>query len=110
MSDEEEERAGRRNPSEADSGQGGLENEPLVVVREVPDESTGTLLRDFLKAQGIEAVAVPVQIPWFSTLESLHHGYWGRVEVLGKDADRARALIEEYLSAAPEQGPGEETA
>jgi len=109
MSDEGEERAGRQNPSDPEHGQGRLEDEPLVVVREVQDESTATLLRDFLMAQGIEAVAVPVQIPWFSTLESLHHGYWGRVEVLGKDADRARALIEEYLAATPEQGPGEET-
>jgi len=109
MSDEKEDRTGRRDPP-SEGGQGRLEDEPLVVVREVPDESTATLLRDFLKAQGIEAVAVPVQIPWFSTLESLHHGYWGRVEVLGKDQDRARALIEEYLAAAPDQGTGEETA
>jgi len=110
MSDEGEDPAGRQNPSDPKRGEERLEDEPLVVVREVPDESTATLLRDFLIAQGIEAVAVPVQIPWFSTLESLHHGYWGRVEVLGRDAERARALIEEYLAASPEQGPGEETA
>ena len=110
MSDKGDERAGPENPSDPGRGQGRIEDEPLVIVREVPDESTATLLRDFLIAQGIEAVAVPVQIPWFSTLESLHHGYWGRVEVLGKDAERARALIEEYLAASPEQGPGEETA
>jgi hypothetical protein len=88
----------------------GLDREPLVTVREVPDEATATFLVDFLKSQGIEAAAEPVQIPWFSTVETLHHGYWGRVEVLGKDADRARTLIEEYLAATPDQGTGEETA
>lgn len=103
MSGEEEESAGRRDP-------GGLDRESLVSVREVPDEPTATLLCDFLKAQGIEATAAPVQISWFSNLQTLQHGYWGRVEVLGKDAERARALIEEYLAATPEQGPGEETA
>jgi hypothetical protein len=90
--------------------QEGLDRDSLVSVREVQDEATATLLCDFLKAQGIEAVAAPVQMPWFSTLESLHHGYWGRVEVLGKDADRARALVADYLAATPEPGPGEETA
>ena len=86
-----------------------LDRDSLVSVRNVPDEPTATLLCDFLKSQGIEAMAVPVQISWFSTLETLHHGYWGRVEVLGKDAERARALIEDYLAAKPDPGPGEET-
>jgi hypothetical protein len=94
------------NPGERE----GLDQEPLVSVREVPDEAAAMLLCDFLKAQGIEATAAPVQMAWFSTLETLHHGYWGRVEVLGKDAARARALIEEYMAATPEKGPGEETA
>jgi hypothetical protein len=87
-----------------------LENESLVTVREVQDESTATLLCDFLRSEGIEATAEPVQISWFSTLESLHHGYWGRVQVLSKDADRARALIEDYLRATPEPGPDEESS
>lgn len=90
--------------------EGDLEKESLVTVREVQDESTATLLCDFLRSQGIEATAEPVQISWFSTLESLHHGYWGRVQVLSKDADRARALIEDYLNAEPEPGPDEEAS
>ena len=87
-----------------------LDREPLVSVREVPDEATAMMLCDFLKSQGIEAAAEPVQISWLSTVETMHHGYWGRVEVLGKDAARARALIEEYLAASPSPGPGEEGA
>ena len=88
MSGTNEETAGERERKK-------LDREPLVSVREVQDEATATMLCDFLKSQGIEAAAEPVQI-------------WGRVEVLGKDAARARTLIEEYLAATPEQGPGEE--
>ncbi len=29
------------------------------------------------------------------------HGYWGQIEVLERDAARARELIEEYLKARP---------
>jgi len=86
-----------------------LAEERLVSIRNVPDEATATLLCDFLRSQGIEASAVPVQMPWFSTLQTLHHGYWGRVEVLGKDQERAKALVEEYLAATPEDTPGEDT-
>ena len=86
------------------------DQEDLVSVREVPDEATATLLCDFLKAQGIEATAVPVQIPWLGPIETMHHGFWGRVEVLEEDAERASALIQEYLSATPEPEPDEESS
>src|SRR5207249_10331532 len=56
-----------------------LAKERLVSIRNVPDEATATLLRDFLRSQGIEANAVPVQMPWLSTLETLHYGSWGRI-------------------------------
>jgi len=92
-----------------ESSQDELAEERLVSIHNVQDEATATLLCDFLRSQGIEATAVPVQMPWFSTLQSLHHGYWGRIEVLEKDQERARALIEEYLAATPEDIPGEET-
>ena len=85
-----------------------LAKERLVSIRNVPDEATATLLRDFLRSQGIEANAVPVQMPWLSTLETLHYGSWGRIEVLGKDQERAKALVEGYLAAVPEETPGDE--
>ncbi len=84
-----------------------LAGERLVSIRNVPDEATATLLCDFLRSQGIEANAVPVQMPWFGTIETMRHGYWGRIEVLEKDRDRAGALVEDYMSASPEV-PGEE--
>ena len=85
-----------------------LDPEALVSVRDVPDEAAATLLVDFLKGQGIEATAVPVQIAWFSTIQTALHGYWGHVEVLQKDAARAGELIEEYLKATPQPESTEE--
>ncbi|MBI4363843.1 MAG: hypothetical protein HY568_00280 [Candidatus Latescibacteria bacterium] len=84
-----------------------LPREALVAVRNVPDEQTATMLRDFLRDQGIEATVVAVQIPWLSTVESLLHGYWGRIEVLGRDAERARSLLDDFFAATPERGEEE---
>src|SRR5262249_26048852 len=52
-------------------------DERLVSVCEVPDEATATMLRDFLKTQGIEATAISAQIPWFGTIETARKGFWG---------------------------------
>ena len=85
--------------------EGKLPAEAVVSVREVPDEQTATMLCDFLRAQGIEANAVAVQIPWLATVETLLHGYWGKIEVLGRDAERAATLIDDFLAAKPEETP-----
>jgi len=80
-------------------------DEKLVPVQEVPDEATGTLLCDFLKAQGIEATAVSAQMPWFGTIETARAGYWGRIEVLEHEAARAKGLIRDFYAAKPESEP-----
>ena len=82
-----------------------LRAEDLVIVWNAPDEVAATAVCDFLRDQGVEAMAVAVQIPWFGGVETLHHGYWGRVEVLSHDAARARALIEDFFKATPEPEP-----
>ena len=76
--------------------------ERLVRVRLVPDEATATLLCDLLRDNGIEATAVSSQMPWFGTIESARRGYWGAVEVLEHDADRAKELIADFYAATPE--------
>ena len=76
--------------------------ERLVSVRRVPDEATATLLCDLLRDHGIEATAVSSQMPWFGTIESARRGYWGAVEVLEHDADRAQELIGDFYAATPE--------
>jgi hypothetical protein len=75
--------------------------ERLVKIHDVPDMVTGTILTDFLKSDGIQATLAPVEISALPGVESMGHGYWGQIEVLERDAARARALIEEYLKARP---------
>lgn len=93
--------------------------EQLVKVHDVPDLVTGTILTDYLKSEGIQATLAPVDMSFLPGVESTSHGYWGQIEVLGRDADRARALIDDYLKArpagtatgyAPEDGDPEDAA
>ncbi len=78
--------------------------ERLVAVQDVWDEATATLLCDFLKEQGIRATAVSAQIPAFGLIERAHKGYWGYVEVIEHDAERAKTLIRDFFAARPESG------
>ena len=78
--------------------------EELVRVHELPDEATGTMLCDFLKEQGVPATVQPVQIAWMPGVETMRHGYWGYLEVLERDATRARTLIQDFYRARPERG------
>ena len=84
--------------------------EAVVPVRQVADEAEATLLVEFLRTEGIEAEAVPVQNPWLAPVLKAHHPFWGHVETLGKDADRARELIEDYLRATPQPDPAEDNS
>lgn len=79
-----------------------LRSEELVSVWNAPDEASATAVRDFLQEQGIDAAAVAVQIAWMGGVETLHHGYWGKVEVLARDVERARMLVEDFLRGAPD--------
>lgn len=73
-----------------------------VSVRRVADEATATLLRDFLRSQGVEAQVVPAAMPWLGGIEQSIQGYWGHVDVLEPFAERALALIEDFYAAEPE--------
>lgn len=108
MSDRAAKRGGEDSSTPSDDA---LTTKRLVSVRETPDESTATMLCDFLRDQGIEATAVAMQIPWFGTIETARQGFWGRVEVLEHHAERARKLIEDFYAAKPEPespSPGDE--
>jgi hypothetical protein len=84
------------------------EDERLVSVRQVPDETTATLLCDFLRENGVPATPVAMQIPWLPGVETFQRGYWGAVEVMERDEERARALIEDFYAADPVPDPGAE--
>lgn len=86
----------------ADPGEPG---DRLVRIRALQDEASGTMLADFLREQGIEATVQPVQIAWMPGVETMTHGYWGQLEVLERDAARARVLIDDFYAARPEGDP-----
>ena len=90
---------------EKERGGSGGGGDRLVRVRTLQDEATGTMLADFLREQGIEATVQPVQIAWMPGVETMSHGYWGQLEVLERDAARARALIDDFYAARPEADP-----
>ncbi len=81
------------------------EDERLVSVRQVADETTATMLCDFLRENGVPATAVAMQIPWLPGVETFQRGYWGAVEVMERDAERARVLIEDFYNAEPQSEP-----
>lgn len=85
----------------------------LVPIQDVPDETSGTLLAEFLRGEGIQAALQPVEISMLPGVESASHGYWGRVEVLERDVPRARTLIREFMAQKPDRagfaaGPGDD--
>ena len=86
------------------------DDERLVSVRRVPDETTATLLCDFLRSNGVPATAVAMQIPWLPGVETFRQGYWGHVEVMEHDAEKARAIIDDFFAAEPQPEPGLEGA
>lgn len=77
-------------------------DEALVRVQDVPDEATATLLCDFLREQGVRATAISAQMPAFGMIERAQKGFWGHVEVLESDAEKAVRLIEDFFKARPE--------
>jgi len=76
--------------------------EELVRIHDVPDEATGMMLADFLREQGIDAALQPVEISMLPGVESIGHGHWGSIEVLGRDVERAQVMIQDFFAARPE--------
>ena len=93
------------NESDEREPEPGETGERLVSVRRVDDEATGLMLAEFLRDQGIEANVHTVRMPWLGGMEQMQRGFWGHVEVLEKDAGRARALLEDFAAARPEAPP-----
>ena len=81
-------------------------DEALVRIQDVPDEASATLLVAFLQEQGIRATAISAQMPAFGMIERANRGFWGHVEVLESDAERARQVIEDFFRARPEPRSG----
>lgn len=82
------------------------EDERLVSVRRVQDETTATLLVDFLRSNGVPATAVAMQIPWLPGVGTFHQGFWGHVEVMERDAEKAQVLIDDFYAGDVQDEPG----
>jgi len=73
-----------------------------VVIFHAPDEITANLLVDVLAAEGITAMISSQQIPWYDGIMQVAKGYWGDIRVLRSQEDQARKIVQDFLSAEPE--------
>jgi hypothetical protein len=82
-----------KNPDEDES----------VVIFHAPDEITASLLVDALEAEDIPAMISSQQIPWYDGIMQVAKGYWGDIRVLRSQEEQARRIVEDFLSAPPEE-------
>lgn len=73
-----------------------------VVIFHAPDEITANLIVDALEAEGISAMISSQQIPWYDGIMQVAKGYWGDIRVLRSQEEQARKIVEDFLSAQPE--------
>ena len=84
-------------PSEGDAT-------PTVVYR-VPDAASGALLCGVLEGQDIRAVLRSATLPGYGTVRrDWATTQWGEILVAHVDADEARSIIADYLSALERGG------
>ncbi len=74
-----------------------------VVIFHAPDEIVANLLVDALEAEGITAMISSQQIPWYDGIMQVAKGYWGDIRVLRSQEEQARKVVEDFLSAPPEE-------
>ncbi len=75
------------------------------VVHRVPDAAAGALLCGVLEAEGIRTVLRSTTIPGYGTVRrDWGTTHWGEILVASSEADEARALIADYLSALERGG------
>jgi len=68
----------------------------FVVVYRAVDEATANIIKIALEDDGIPAVVHPYHSSWFDGVFVPADGAWGEVLVPKEDAERARALLDEY--------------
>ncbi len=74
-----------------------VDNEQIVSIWKIEDESLGLLLQDVLKEQDISSELRSKQIPWMNGIMKAAHGYWGDLMVLERDTVKAGEIIQSYL-------------
>jgi len=74
------------------------------VVRKVPNEMVGNMLKALLEQEGIRAEVKGLTIPWFDGIEgsSWSEYQWGELIVPEEQLKRAREIVEEYMRGVEE--------
>jgi len=74
-------------------------SEEFVPVYSAVDEITANLVRSCLEEAGIPVVIRPRESSWFDGVFTVATGVWGEVLVPGDEAERASAIVKEYMEA-----------
>jgi hypothetical protein len=83
-------------PPEADNRE--EVNSDMLAVYDAPDQMSALTLSSFLNDNNIRTVIKSEQIPMYDGVAMMLFPRWGRVMVLENQYEKARALIDEYLS------------
>jgi hypothetical protein len=70
----------------------------LKSVYKANDEFEAISLRELLFKEGIEAVIQSRQVPMYDGVMTVAVGYWGDLLVREEDFEKAKELIEGFLS------------
>ena len=74
------------------------------LEEQIPELRGDEALMELL-GTSVEANVHTVRMPWLGGVELMQRGFWGHVEVLEHEADRARSLLDDFYAARPEPGP-----
>ncbi len=73
----------------------------VVTIFEAEDEMQCRMIAALLEQEGIDYLINSNQVPMFDGVMTKLRGFWGRLQVLESDAERAKRLIAEFLAAQP---------
>jgi len=84
-----------------------IDSVAIKAVYRPADELMANSVRDLFEENGIPAMIRSFQIPAYDGLARVMRPVWGEVLVEEEDMDRARALLDAFLSTdAGSPGPG----
>ena len=85
------------------------ESGALVVLREVPDATTGAMWQGALESQGLHAVVHSNALPAYGqVLRDWSTQSWGALMVTRAEYGEARAVLEDFLATAATSAPAED--
>ncbi len=77
------------------------QNDKVVTILEAEDEMQCRMIAALLAQDGIDYLINSNQVSMFDGVMTGVKGYWGRLQVLASEAERAKKLIADFLAAQP---------